>query len=80
VSQCVEGPWRDARSGEPQRSDSVRLRQPMSLLVTSEASQHHRIEDTHRDGVRRPINLGHKRDGARDASCVGAFVLRSIVL
>jgi hypothetical protein len=31
-----------------------------------------RIEDTHRDGVRRPINLGHKRDGAGDASCVGA--------
>jgi hypothetical protein len=31
-----------------------------------------RIEDSHRDGVRRPINLGHKRDGARDASCVGA--------
>jgi hypothetical protein len=31
-----------------------------------------RIEDTHRDGARRPINVGHKRDGARDASCVGA--------
>jgi hypothetical protein len=31
-----------------------------------------RIEDSHRDGVRRLINLGHKRDGARDASCVGA--------
>jgi hypothetical protein len=30
-----------------------------------------RIEDSHRDGVRRPINLGHKRDGACDASCVG---------
>jgi hypothetical protein len=31
-----------------------------------------RIEYAHRDGARWPINVGHKRDGARDASCVGA--------
>jgi hypothetical protein len=31
-----------------------------------------RIEDTHRDGARRPIRVDDKRDRARDASCVGA--------
>jgi hypothetical protein len=31
-----------------------------------------RIENTHRDGARRPIRVDDKRDGARDASCVGA--------
>jgi hypothetical protein len=31
-----------------------------------------RIEYAHRDGARWPIKLGHKRDDARDASCVGA--------
>jgi hypothetical protein len=31
-----------------------------------------RIEYTDRDGARWPINVGHKGDGARDASCVGA--------
>jgi hypothetical protein len=31
-----------------------------------------RIEHPHGDSARRPINVDYKRDGTRDASCVGA--------
>jgi hypothetical protein len=31
-----------------------------------------RIEHPNCGGVRRPIHVDHKRDGVRDASCVGA--------
>jgi hypothetical protein len=32
-----------------------------------------RIEDSHRDGVRRPINLGHKRDAPETLRALAPF-------
>ena len=61
--------------GDRNRRTVPRAAQTLTLSVALDLGMNLapiRIEDTHRDGARRPINVGHKRDGARDASCVGA--------